>query len=229
MPIAHDILAALQPLADPERAAPMRAYMKGKFPFFGIPTPARRAALAPILKRADVRALDAAALLALARRLWERPERECQYAAIDLLARHWKRLGVASIPAVLELSQQRAWWDSVDGLAGVVNDILHAERSGQVLMDAAIGHANLWVRRTAMIHQLGWRADTDTDRLSSYSRQLAGETDFFIRKAIGWALRDYAHHNPPAVAGFLQNPGVQFAPLTVREASKHLGKYVSLA
>ncbi|HQR83153.1 MAG TPA: DNA alkylation repair protein, partial [Thiotrichales bacterium] len=81
---------------------------------------------------------------------------------------------------------------------------------------------NLWVRRTAMIHQLGWRLDTDNDRLARYALALATEKDFFIRKAIGWALRDYARWHPQWVIEFVNQHQTQLAPLSVREAMKHL-------
>jgi 3-methyladenine DNA glycosylase AlkD len=89
-------------------------------------------------------------------------------------------------------------------------------------MDAALQHESLWVRRIAMIHQLGWRGHTDEDRLFGYARALAAENDFFVRKAIGWALRDYARHAPDVVSGFLSASRDLISPLTLREASKHL-------
>jgi 3-methyladenine DNA glycosylase AlkD len=90
-------------------------------------------------------------------------------------------------------------------------------------MDVALRHPNMWVRRVAMLHQLGWRAETDTSRLFFYASELAAEPDFFIRKAIGWALRDYARHDPQAVRSFLQDARDRFSPLSIREAAKHLG------
>jgi 3-methyladenine DNA glycosylase AlkD len=89
-------------------------------------------------------------------------------------------------------------------------------------MDAALEHADFWLRRIAMLHQLGWRADTDVERLFGYARQLAPEAEFFIRKAIGWALRDYARHDPAAVGDFLARHAGVLSPLTRREAGKHL-------
>lgn len=214
---------ALAPLADAERAAPMRAYMRDQFDFLGIPTPARRLATAGLIKQK----LPAPTLLATAQSLWRLPQREYQYAAADLLARQWATLSLDDMPVLLSLVQQKSWWDTVDTLAGVIGDILRAHRSEgedpQTLMDAALNLDDLWVRRVAMLHQLGWRGDTDTARLWRYARQLAPETDFFIRKAIGWALRDYARHDPDAVRDFLHRYRATLSPLTLREAGKHLG------
>jgi len=108
----------------------------------------------------------------------------------------------------------KSWWDSVDGLASVIGAVVKREKTtGQRVMDHAVRSKNFWVRRVAMLHQLGWRGETDEPRLFSYAMQLAPESQFFIRKAIGWALRDYAKYAPAAVTGFLKqtrergNPG----------------------
>jgi 3-methyladenine DNA glycosylase AlkD len=212
----------LLPLADPERASGMQAYMRSQFSFFGIQTPARRKAVTPLLRPRQ----NAAELLANATALWAMPERECQYVAVDLLARQVARLGMGELEALLALVQQKSWWDSVDGLAGIVGDIVRAasrsDPDAQQVMDAALRHPNLWVRRVAMLHQLGWRNETDRQRLFAYALRLANEPDFFIRKAIGWALRDFARHDPPAVGDFLNGPGKVLSPLSRREAAKHL-------
>ena len=213
---------ALRAVADPAEAVPMRAYMLDQFAFFGIRAPARREAVKHLLRgnftEADV--------LDLAEALWVCPEREFRYTAVDLLAKHHKRLSPSALPRLLQLVQQDAWWDTVDGLAGVVGDILRAARSTQAdiqtLADGWLQHDNLWVRRVAMLHQLGWREATDAQRLMRYALTLAHEKDFFIRKAIGWALRDYARTAPEAVRAFLQTHAKVLSPLTVREAGKHL-------
>lgn len=212
----------LLPLADPPRAVAMKAYMRGRFEFFGIPTPVRRKALASLLRPRQ----SSIELLANARALWDMPERECQYAAVDLLARHWRVLACSDLADLLALVQEKSWWDSVDGLAGVVGDIVRAARQtgpdAQRAMDAALVHPDLWVRRVAMLHQLGWRADTDRTRLFDYALKLADEPEFFIRKAVGWALRDFARTDPFAVADFLNGAGLVLSPLSRREAGKHL-------
>jgi 3-methyladenine DNA glycosylase AlkD len=155
------------------------------------------------------------------------PEREFQYAAVDLLAKHHRQLKLASLPSLLQLVQRHAWWDTVDGLAGVVGDILLRARTRQPevqrQMDDWLGHPSLWVRRVAMLHQLGWKAQTDQARLFRYALALAPETEFFIRKAIGWALRDHARTQPEAVRTFLADHAQVLSGLTRREAGKHLG------
>ncbi|MYN45724.1 DNA alkylation repair protein [Pseudoduganella sp. FT93W] len=203
--------------AEAEHAPAMRAYMRDQFEFLGVRTPQRRAACKPVL--ATLKGQPASALLELAGALWQQPEREFQYVAIDLLALHWKQLDDSHLPALLQLVQQRSWWDSVDGLAGVIGDVLRYQHAG---MDDAIAHQNLWVRRIALLHQLGWRGRTDCERLFRYALQCAHEQEFFIQKAIGWALRDYARHDPQAVHRFTSEHQQQLAPLSYREARKHL-------
>ena len=214
---------ALRPLADAQQAVPMRAYMLDQFAFLGIRATPRRQALSGLPKLNTWSAHD---LLALADTLWATPEREFQYVAIDLLSKYHRQLGLDSVPQLLELVQRKSWWDTVDGLAGVVGDIVLRARAtepdAQQLMDACLIHPYLWVWRIAMLHQLGWKAQTDQERLFRYALALAGETDFFIRKAIGWALRDHARAQPEAVRRLLAEHAEKFSGLTRREAGKHL-------
>lgn len=212
----HDALAAL---ADPARAVPMRAYMRDQFPFLGIRTPVRRTALKPLL---NVN-FDQKRLLTAAGLLYDLPEREYRYAASDLLARHVGRLDMRAIAPLLALAQRDPWWDTVDSLAGIVGDVVRAARGSepdaQAAMDAELNSDSLWMRRIAMIHQLGWRLETDTERLFGYAEALAPESNFFIRKAVGWALRDYARWNPQAVRNFVAAMDGRLAPLSAREAT----------
>jgi len=217
-----DVRAALTRVADAQRAHAMRAYMRDQFDFIGVMATPRREALRPLfrVKRSS------ADLLVCANALWSLPEREYHYAAVDLLRRQWKAFTLADIDAMLDLAQLNSWWDTVDALADVIGDVVRAARvddpKAQRCMDAALTHQSMWVRRIAMLHQLGWRNDTDEKRLFDYALKLSHEEDFFIRKAIGWALRDYAHHYPQAVRDFLATAGDRLSPLTRREADKHL-------
>ena len=212
-----ELAAALNGVAETDRRAGMRAYMRDQFEFLGVPTPARRAAVKPILK--PLKGIGAAALLRRANELWELPEREYQYVAIDLLAIHWKELETRHVADLIQLVQKKSWWDSVDGLASLIGDVLRGKHEG---MDECARHPNMWVRRIALLHQLGWRERVDQPRLFAYCLMLAPEKEFFIQKAIGWALRDYAHHNPDAVRAFLQAESYRLPALSYREANKHL-------
>lgn len=214
----EQLIEAMQQQRNPDKAIAMSAYMRNQFPFLGIPTPARRFLLSDYKKVA----LSQTQLLLLAQQLWQLPEREYAYVAIDLLSMHIKRLDAEAIPTLLALVREGAWWDTVDNMASVINRIIRANTTLQVTMDSALLHENLWTRRIAMIHQLGWRDKTDKTRLFAYAEQLAPEKDFFIRKAIGWALRDYARWQPALVIDFVHANQPILSPLTVREALKRL-------
>ena len=194
----------------------MAAYMRDQFEFLGIGTPTRRAATKPLYQ--GLKSHSADELIGLAQILWRFPEREYQYAAIDLLAMHSNKLDAAHVPILMELVQSKSWWDTVDALASVIGKVLRYGHDG---MDQAIVHQNMWARRVAILHQLGWHDKTDEALLFSYSLQCAHEKEFFIQKAIGWALRDYARHDPQAVREFTVAKKATLSPLSYREANKH--------
>lgn len=213
--------AALKPLARVERSRWMRAYVRGQFEFLGIQAPEFRAAVRPLLRR--FAPASAAELLEEARVLWDWHEREYQYAGIELLICHEKLLTAKDLGALLELVEKKSWWETVDSLAMVVGRVVRRERkAGGRAMDRAVRSPNLWVRRVAMIHQLGWRGETDTERLFAYAERLAPEKEFFIRKAIGWALREYSKHDAEAVRAFLEAHREALSPLSYREAEKRM-------
>jgi 3-methyladenine DNA glycosylase AlkD len=214
---------ALIPLADEAKAQGMKAYLLNQFEFLGLAAPVRRAAVKEIGK---VKWQGSADLLAAAELLWQKPEREYRYTAIDLLRQQSGQLSVSDLPALQALLLREPWWETVDGLSAVIADVMHAavqqQPNAAIAMDVWLKHPSHWVRRSAMLHQLGWRLDTDNTRLFGYATQLADEKEFFIRKAIGWALRDYARWNPQAVTEFLVQHRARLSGLTVREAAKHL-------
>jgi len=220
---ANAVEHALIPLADEAKAEGMKAYLLNQFEFLGLAAPVRRAAVKAIGK---VKWHSTDDLLAAAELLWQKPEREYRYTAVDLLRQHSAQLNVNDLPALQALLLRDAWWETVDGLSAVIADVMHAalqqQANAAVAMDVWLKHPSHWVRRSAMLHQLGWRLDTDTTRLFGYATQLADEKEFFIRKAIGWALLDYARWNPQAVTDFLVEHRDTLSGLTVREAAKHL-------
>ena len=219
------VVAAFAPLADAERAKAMKAYLLNQFEFVGLPAPVRRQAVRALGKVVWTRE----SVLYAAAQLWQKPEREYRYTAVDLLRQHGRLLQVQDLSAVRDLLQRESWWETVDGLSAVISDVLHRACHGKgqtadhaAMMDEWVNHSDFWVRRAAMLHQLGWRLDTSEQRLFGYAIQLAHDKEFFIRKAIGWALRDYARWNPQAVTDFVVQHREVLSPLTVREAAKHL-------
>ena len=125
MNLHEELKIALEAVAEPGRAAPMQAYMRDQFVFLGVAAPQRRLAVKALL--ANLRGVGADVLLEHAQLLWQQPQREYQHVALDMLALHRRQLGVEHLPALLGLARQRAWWDSVDGMAGIVGDVLQAE------------------------------------------------------------------------------------------------------
>ena len=208
--IVERLTSAYPAAAEPGRAAPMAAYMKDRFPFLGLAAPQRRAVQRPLLALRP----GPGDVAAVARACWALPEREYQYFACDYLVRY---PGGADLPLLRELITTKAWWDSVDPLATRVAGRI---ATGPELDDWAAG-TDHWLVRTAILHQLHRGGATDTDRLFGYCTAQAGHPDFFVRKAIGWALRQYARTDPDAVRAYLAaHP--ELSPLSVREASKHL-------
>ncbi|MFE5185775.1 DNA alkylation repair protein [Streptomyces sp. NPDC056628] len=208
--------------ADPERAVAMRAYMKDVAPFLGIPSPERRALSRSVVRGTPPPGEDDCTAVAL--RCWRLPEREYQYFAIDYLRRHVTCLSSGFLPVTRQLVSTVPWWDTVDALAAhVVGGLVTADAAPAADMDAWIEDDDLWVVRTALLHQLRFKERTDTRRLFAYCLRQSGHPDFFIRKAIGWCLREYAKTDPGAVRDFLAREGGRFAPLSVREALKNIG------
>lgn len=216
-PFLVAVRGALRPLADARRAGEMAAYMRNRFPFLGIQTPARRHATMPIIRGWSGPPLAAAAAL------WRAPEREYQYVGCDLLLRHAERLRAADLDDVLSLVAAKSWWDTVDALARVVGHLVRRNRRLAARMDTLVADPDIWRRRVALLHQLGWREETDVPRLFDHCLRRAGDEDFFIRKAIGWALRDFAKHDPGGVTRFIDQNAGRLSALTRREAAKHLG------
>lgn len=208
--------------ADPRRAASMRTYMKDIAPFLGLRTPERRALSRTVLL--DTARPDETDCVAVALRCWTLPEREYHYFAVDYLSRHVKRLSSGFLPVARHLVSTVSWWDTVDALAShVVGGLVAADPKLKTDMDAWIEDDDLWVARTALLHQLRYKDATDTERLFGYCVRQAGHPDFFIRKAIGWCLREYAKTDPQAVRDFVARERGRFAPLSVREALKNVG------
>ena len=204
---------------DPDRAPAMRAYMRDQFPFLGIAAPAQQSLVRAALKGLPAPTEDELTTIALA--CWERPEREYQYAACFVLRRYVKRCSAGFLPTARTLITTKSWWDTVDALAAhTVGPLVAAHPALVTVMDEWIVDDNLWVARTALLHQLRYGAATDEERLFAYCTRQAGHPDFFIRKAIGWALREYARTNPDAVRDFVAR--IPLSPLSTREALKHL-------
>jgi len=215
--LADDIRSALRDAADPERAPGQQAYMKSAMPFLGVRVPdARRVA------KSRAKGRDAATLRATALEVWDAAGfREERYAAMALLSLAPVRADPATVALVEHMVRTGQWWDYTDELAHRLAD-LHDARPVETaaLVRAWARDPDLWVRRIAILSQLGRGIRLDPDVLADTIAPNTSDPEFFLRKAIGWALREYARVAPEWVRAYVDTHEV--SPLTRREALKHL-------
>lgn len=216
----HALRELLLQHADSTRAAAMHRYMKGNFPYFGIPSPLRRELLRTW--KAELGKPDRDYWISFMHWCWDQPEREWQYAAMDMMKpvlKTWQRDEIALLEAWITT---KSWWDTVDLMAAHGVGSYFKQYPDQIAStcDRWYHSGNLWLQRTVLIFQLGYGPQTDKELLFHYIHLLSGHRDFFIRKAIGWALRQLSKSDPLAVKELLSQ--TQLSPLSVREASKYL-------
>lgn len=207
--------------ADAERAAPMAAYMKHRFPFHGLPKPIRAEIQRPFV--VEWKTMEMEWIQRLVERLWQLPEREYQYVAMDLLMAVKRKWKPESLDLFEALIREKSWWDSVDSLA--------SRMVGGVIMRKPVAHRkrimsyakseDLWLNRTALIHQLFYKEKTDTALFEEVFECCGHKTDFFIQKAVGWALRQYSATDPVFVEEFVERHGLK--GLARREALRKIG------
>lgn len=213
-------VAALAAGADPSRAEPMAAYMKHVAPFLGVQAGPRRQMLRRAWKGLPAPTSDE--LGAAARLLMDLDEREYHYAAYDLVGRFIDAADDHFLGAHVEvLLTTKPWWDTVDGLGSAAVSPLCRRSGSAAVVDRWSSSDDIWLIRAAIQHQRGWKVDTDIPRVLDLCDQHWPHPEFFVAKAIGWALRDIARLNPPAVEVFLdQHP--ERNTVAVREARRGL-------
>jgi 3-methyladenine DNA glycosylase AlkD len=215
------LVSTYQPVADPAKAAPMRAYMRDQFDFLGIRSTEQRLLARQVL--AGLPKPDEDDLREVALACWELPEREYQYFACDWLRRHARVCSAGFLDTARQLVVTKPWWDTVDALAAhVVGPLVSHHPTLLSTMDEWVGDEDMWLVRTAILHQLRYREATDSARLFRYCTAQASHRDFFIRKAIGWALREYARTAPDAVRAYVRTHESRLSGLSTREALKNL-------
>lgn len=227
--LVNALQTAFRAVADPSKAAPMAAYMKNKAIFLGVSAVARRPAQAAVFRAHKAAIADSSVWSAAVRELWGLPHREYKYAAIDLMefggrvaVGHLtpdKAMGLAE-----DLLAECDHWDTLDALSSILGRImLHMsveERRRRALTWSADPH--LWTRRAAILFQLKYRDKVDRPTLSAVIMATCHEKEFFIRKAIGWALRELSKSDPGWVKAFVIDNSDALSPLSKREALKHI-------
>ena len=224
IPLVAAVRAGLAELGDPAKAPQMQSYMRSAMPYRGVAAPERKKLTGRLFTEFPL--ADRAAFLTAARVLWRNAEfREERYAVVDLTGYRgyaaWQRPEL--LPLYEELITTGAWWDYVDEIAirrvGPILDAFPDELTP--IMRAWATDPDLWKRRTAIICQIGRKADIDLDLLAHAIEASVGEPDFFLRKGIGWALRQHARLGPDWVAAFVADHP-DLSPLSKREALKHI-------
>lgn len=219
--LIHRLKEEFEKLQDPAHAIQQSAYMRNLFPFLGLKKPIRALIQKELFKAYPPRSEEE--LIHLIGELWQMPYREYQMAALDL-AYTYRKLWTPKIFQTFEtLIRTKSWWDSVDTIAPkLVGTLLSKHPKLHIHMDRWIEEDYMWIRRSALIYQLSYKEATHTERLFKYCTLRMHEKEFFIRKAIGWSLRNYARTNPHAVLQFALQQKSSLAPLSYREATKHL-------
>ncbi|HHW92072.1 MAG TPA: DNA alkylation repair protein [Firmicutes bacterium] len=203
-----------------ENAVPMAKYMKNQFPFLGIKTPARRRLMRLFYQESGILTEPFQEDLVLD--LWEQEEREYQYAALDYIRCSLKKLDKTDLPLLEKLLTTKSWWDTVDNLAQHPVGTI-ALKYPEVIPATIVGWAfgnHLWLQRAALLFQLKYKERTDERLLYAFIKRHSASKEFFIQKAIGWALREYSKTNPESVRKFIANN--ELPKLSVREGSKYI-------
>ena len=211
--------------ADTERSLAMAAYMKHNFSFMGLAAPLRKK-IQSLHFESGKEVLDAHWREAV-KLLWEENAREFQYTAMDLLLKYKRKLEPIDIHLLEELIRSKSWWDSVDFLAGTMVGLYFRKYPDErnLHMQNWDASQNMWLQRSILIFQLRYKDDTDVALLFNYCHQYSASKEFFIRKAIGWALRELAKTQKEKVICFVNETNL--SGLSKREALKHIRQKIS--
>jgi 3-methyladenine DNA glycosylase AlkD len=207
---------------NPENAFWMKKYMKDQFEFYGIKTPERRAMLKSFMKEYSLPPVNE--LKPVIMECWSHDYRDWQYVAVGLLMEYIKKPEKDIIELLEFMIVNKSWWDTVDGIAGWLVGPLFKKYPELIGPKTTqwMNSGNIWLQRTCLLYQLNYKKSTDTEILLRFIEELSGETSFWIRKAIGWVLREYSKTNPDAVLKFVNSH--QLSALSRKEALKVIAR-----
>ncbi|SHL85890.1 DNA-7-methylguanine glycosylase [Chitinophaga jiangningensis] len=214
------IVREFETAANATDAIAMKKYMRDQFEFCGIKSPRRKLILRELKATHGVPPI--ADMPALVKALWKLPQREYQYAAVDMMQPMHKQFIPDHLPLFEFMMLEKSWWDTVDNILSALVSPWFKKfpELRAAVTDRWIASDNRWLQRGAIIYQNGWKLQTDEKVMFQYILQCNHSKEFFIQKAIGWALREYSKVNPAAVKKFVaQHP---LAPLSKREALRLL-------
>ena len=220
MQFIAELRDAFELVADKEHAQGARAYMKNQFTFFGIYTKERRSISNSIIKKYGI--FNVEHLHELVKKLFREPEREFQYVAIELIAYH-KKYWTKDIIDVAEFCLiNKSWWDSVDHVGSLILGPYFKKFPQQIIPIASVWNKsnNFWLQRSSIMFQKSYKKETDTELLATYILNVKNNKEFFVQKAIGWALREYGYTNPKWVIQFVQEQ--HLTGLSAREALRRI-------
>lgn len=227
MPDQHPLPAAIRKglhiARDPERAPQMQAYMKSEMPYLGVKAAIVKQVERTAWKDFPIKEIDDYEWVV--RHLWENARyREERYAAQDIAWRFKKYIVMEMLPLYQEMIITGAWWDHVDFIAADLIGELLRKYPDQMkpILKKWIRNDDLWIRRSAILSQLRFKEETDTEMLFAFCEAQLKDSTFWIRKAIGWALRQHSKTDPESVRQFIDRHGENMAGLTLREASKYI-------
>ena len=214
-----EIIDCLEARADNARALDMSKYMKNKFEFFGVGASVRNEIWKPYFKEAKkTKKID----WDFIEICFKHDKTECQYTAAYYLKYMKKFLVEDDIPKLKELVLTKSWWDTVDILDKVIGSIIYNNKNLYPIILEWSKDDNIWLRRVAIDHQLLRKENTDEQLLEKILINNLNHKEFFVNKAIGWALRDYSKTNPQWARNFIEVHKENMASLSIREASKYL-------
>lgn len=213
------ITEKFESMANAGNAAAMKAYMKNQFEFFGIKMPERRAVCKAYMKQNEL--LQLKELTIIIKELWKLAEREYQYFAIELMAYHkkvWK-------PLIIDLFEycitNKSWWDAVDFIANDCAGVYFKMYPEKIFITERWNRSdNMWLQRSSLLFQNRYKQQTDTALLEDYILHFSTSKQFFIKKAIGWCLREYSKTNAQWVLHFAEQHTLQ--PLSRKEALRNI-------
>lgn len=205
---------------NPERSDKMEAYLKHKFTCLGITSPERKEILKSIFQGYKWNRVE---MMSFADHCYQSQYREIHYAGLDILAKYKKKLTADDMPALETKVTAHSWWDTVDSLASnPIGQVFYSHPEMKMnYLSRWVESDNMWLRRTAILHQLKYKSGIDTDIMEWTIEKANGTKEFFLNKAIGWMLREYAKVNPDYVRGFCEKHDL--STLSKREALKNIG------